>query len=139
MVYNAKEEILKAKFLYGYQNSFEISQDSSTMNRDARLNHTLNKYFLNTSLTKTCQPLCLDDNKNDRMPTMDYRKYSLFSSQDISQSKISHIFLLLAEYSTKNERMQENRQVYFIHEIMFKTLPTQRFRNFWRICGNHSF
>ena len=47
---------------------------------DARLNHNLNKYFLNTSLTKTCQPLCLDDNKNDRMPTMDYRKYSLFSS-----------------------------------------------------------
>ena len=33
---------------------------------DARLNHSLNKYFLNTSLTKTCQPLCLDDNKKDR-------------------------------------------------------------------------
>ena len=36
-----------------------------------------NKYFPNTSLTITCQPLCLDDNKKDRMPTMDHCNYSL--------------------------------------------------------------
>ena len=66
------------------------------MNRGCKVESYSNKYFPNTSLTKTCQPLCLDDNKKDRMPTMDQRKYSLFSSQDVSQSKTSQLFLLLA-------------------------------------------
>ena len=48
------------------------------MNRGCKVESESNKYFPNTSLTKTCQPLCLDDNKKDKMPTMDHCKYSLF-------------------------------------------------------------
>ena len=33
------------------------------MNRGCKVESYSNKYFPNTSLTKTCQPLCLDDNK----------------------------------------------------------------------------
>ena len=40
------------------------------MNRGCKVESYSNKYFPNTSLTKTCQPLCLDDNKKDRMPTI---------------------------------------------------------------------
>ena len=35
------------------------------MNRGCKVESYSNKYFPNTSLTKTCQPLCLDDNKKD--------------------------------------------------------------------------
>ena len=45
------------------------------MNRGCKVESYSNKYFPNTSLTKTCQPLYLDDNK---MPTMDHSKYFLF-------------------------------------------------------------
>ena len=78
MVYNVKEQFLRAKFFYGYWNSYGISQDQSTMNRGCKVESQSNKYFPNTSLTKTCQPLCLDNNKKDRMPNMDHCKYSLF-------------------------------------------------------------
>ena len=33
------------------------------MNRGSKVESYSNKYFPNISLTKTCQPLCLDDNK----------------------------------------------------------------------------
>ena len=33
------------------------------MNRGCKVESYSNKYFPNTSLTKTCQPLCLDDKK----------------------------------------------------------------------------
>ena len=46
------------------------------MNRGCKAESYSNKYFPNTSFTKTCQPLCLDGNKKDRMPTMDHCNYS---------------------------------------------------------------
>ena len=44
------------------------------MNRRCKVELKSNKYFPNTSLTKTF----VDGNKKGRMPTMDHRKYFLF-------------------------------------------------------------
>ena len=63
------------------------------MNRGCKVESYSDKYLPNTSLTKTRQPLCLDDNNKDRMPTMDHGKYSLFSSgapnEDIIQNHLN--------------------------------------------------
>ena len=87
MVYNAKEQILRAKFFYGYWNSYGITQDQSTMNRVCNVESYRNKHFPNTSLTKTSQPLCLNNNKKGRMPTMDHCKYSLFFAIFLQKSQ----------------------------------------------------
>ena len=75
-----KRRFWKQNFFMDTRSRMRLVRIRQQWIEDARLNHSLNKYFLNTSLTKTCQPFCLDDNKKDRMPTMDHRKYSLFSS-----------------------------------------------------------
>ena len=48
------------------------------MNGKCKVESQSNTYFPNTSLT-------IDDNKKDRMPTMDHCKYSLFSQFQKSQ------------------------------------------------------
>ena len=79
MVYNAKEQILRAKFFMDTGIRMGLVRISQQWIKDAWLNHTVTSIFLIPhSLTKTCQPLWLDDNKKERMPTLDHCNYSLF-------------------------------------------------------------
>ena len=54
-----------------------------------------NKYLRNNSLTKTCQPLCLNDNKKDRMATMDHAIIPYFSQFFWKTPEIAEIQFLL--------------------------------------------
>ena len=66
------------------------------MNRGCKVESYSNKYFPNTSLTKTRQPLCLDDNKKRQIAYHgSWQVFLIFFSGRISQSKTSQLFLLL--------------------------------------------
>ena len=135
MVYNVKEQFLRAKFFMDTGIRMGLVRISQQWIEDARLNHSAtsfvfwrileanneeqitgnclfqlltssyitwpiypkyhNKYFPNTSLTKTCQPLCLDDNEKDRMATMDHAIIPYFSQFFWKTPEIAEIQFLL--------------------------------------------
>ena len=115
-------------FFYGYWNSYGISQDQPTMNRGCKVESYSNKYFPNTSLTKTCQPLCLDDNKKDRSPTMDHCNYSLFLAIFLRNCR-NHSFCWTPLYLLCHLNLV----------ILAKTAISAIFFKFWRNCRNRSF
>ena len=83
MVYNAKEQILRAKFFMDIGIRMGLVRISQQWIEDARLNHTVTSISLIPHWQKPVNLCASMITKKDRLPTMDHGKYSLFSSQDV--------------------------------------------------------
>ena len=108
------------------------------MNRGCKVESYSNKYFPNTSLPKTREPLCLDDNKKRQIAYHgSWQVFLIFFSGRIIQSKTSQLHFCYWSYAMKNDPIQENHQPSYM-EIILKTSPTQRFLSFWRNRRNQT-
>ena len=101
------------------------------MNRGCKVESYSNKYFPNTSLTKTCQPCAWTIiKKTERQPWI----IPIFFS---GRKSVENIPAISAIGLTPLRMNRCRKTITFISylEVLLKRSPTQRFRKFWRNCS----